>query len=160
MLGISRSRRSHRSARRDSFHCRLGCFRNDVQLKTHQLLVFTVAEHERYERHVERALLALNAYLGSHHGHGRQRIRRDCLVAPHVGFGHVYKFGVFYCYVINRISVVAAYLMRISKARQERIDLDLLGSQVEETLRGGMARTPHKSGKQQETESIHHIIYN
>ena len=127
-----------------------------LYLEAHQLLIFPVAEHQGNERHTECALAAADADILMHLGQGRQRSAADGLIAPDVGLAHVDKLGIIDAHRVNAVGKMLAQRDVAVIDGQQRINPDLMGSQVDKLLRSG----PQHGAQQQKEQknSLPHLL--
>ena len=105
-----------------------------IQLKGHQLLVFPFTEHQRHQRHVEHALLASHANILCHYRQLWQGHPADLTIATDILLRHLDELGVFYRNGIDGVGILCAQLFLPGKHWQQRVNPDLISSQVKELL--------------------------
>ena len=79
-----------------------------IQFKTHQFLIFPVAEHQRHKRHFEHPLLARYANVLHDFRQFSQRRATDLLIARYLGLCHLLKLRVFDADSIGGIGIMAS----------------------------------------------------
>ena len=142
--------------RRDQGTCPGGGTARDRQFEADQLLVATVAEDDGHESHIERATAARHTDILLYLGHGGQRHTGYPVQALHVALAHVDKFGIVDGDGVNGVGIAGTQFLGIGEERQQGVNPDLLGGQVEELLRlCSQARQQENHTKKESADSFH-----
>ena len=114
-------------------------FPSYVKFKAHQFLVLSVTENQWDKRHYQFTLFAVDGCHLPYRWHRRQRFSTDALIAGDVLFAHGNEFGILYRHLIGGVGIVRTQRLLVDEHWQQRVDLDLVGSQIEKPLRHCLA---------------------
>ena len=124
------------------------CFRSlHIEHETHQFLHFLIAANQWREADAEHTALAVDGHHGSHLRQFRQFVGGDGFVSGNVGLIHVHELRILNADGVHRVGIVVAHRQHIAEIGEQRVDLHLLGREVEETA---LRRRPLATGKERD----------
>ena len=106
----------------------------DIEHETHQHLIFIVAENQWTEGSHKISFPSAHGDILTKRHLRRQGCTGYAIVVGHIAHGHIHIFWIFHRDGVDGVLIVFGQRNGIEKMWQHRVDLDLVGCQVEEPL--------------------------